>query len=137
MTTNDRSEQALIVLRVTISLLIAIHGWHRMLYGFVDDLGDGVTQIGFPAGLALAWLITLAEAFGALAYARGLFVLPLTAFYVFVYTVSILFYHSRHGWYSSGGGANGCEYPVLLVSAFLCVGYLALPERKTMGEINP
>src|SRR4051812_43817904 len=111
MSTDDRSKRALILLRATISLLIAIHGWHRMLFSDVADLGEGITHIGFPAGLALAWLITLAESLGAIAYAFGLFVFPLTAFYVFVYTTSLLFYHLRHGWFASGSGANGCEYP--------------------------
>ncbi len=122
MSIYDRKMNALTLLRILIAGLIAAHGWHRLLFpGGPADLGGAITDFGFPAGLALGWLITLAEAFGSALFALGRLVFPLGLFFTFVYTMAIIFYHAPQGWYTSGTSADGCEYAVLLVGALLCV----------------
>jgi putative oxidoreductase len=130
MQNNDRSTQSLIVLRVTIACLIAIHGWHRLLTGSVPDL-----DMGWPFGLFLAWVVTLLEAVAAPLFALGRLVFPLSLVYVFIYTTGLLTYHLGHGWFTSGTDKDGCEYPVLLIVAFLCVAWQHAPFRKG-GSIN-
>jgi putative oxidoreductase len=121
MSENDRSKNALTLLRILSAGLIAAHGWHRLINGDAPDLGGAITDMGFPAGLALGWIITIAEAFGAPLLALGRFAFPLSAFFTFIYTMSTIFYHAPHGWYTSGSNKDGCEYPVLLVGVLLCV----------------
>ncbi len=124
-----RHKNAMILLRVLIACLIAIHGWHRLLSpDGPDGLGEAVTAFGFPAGLALGWLITLVEAFGASLFALGWLVFPLGLFYTFLYVMAIIFYHAPHGWFSSGSGVDGCEYAVLLVGSLLCVTAQYVPN---------
>ncbi|PRC92490.1 DoxX family protein [Solimicrobium silvestre] len=136
MLTIDRNKNALIFLRILISCLIAVHGWHRLIYSDPADLGGAITDFGFPVGLALGWLITLVEAFGAPLFAMGWLVFPLGVFYTFVYVMAIIFYHAPHGWFSSGSGADGCEYAVLLVGGLLCVSTQHVPTWITVRGLK-
>ncbi|MFZ6747899.1 DoxX family protein [Undibacterium sp. Ren11W] len=131
----DRNKNALVFLRVLIACLIAVHGWHRLLYSDPADLGGAITDFGFPAGLALGWLISLFEALGAPLFAFGYLVFPLGVFYSFVYVMAIVFYHAPHGWFSSGSGADGCEYAVLLVGALLSVTVQYVPAWLAMRKL--
>ena len=99
------------------------------------DLGGAITDFGFPAGLALGWLITLAEALGAPVFALGRLVFPLGVFYTFVYVMATIFYHAPHGWYSSGTSADGAEYAVLLASAFACVTAQYVPAWMDVRKL--
>ena len=83
----DNTKNVLIFMRLLISGLIGAHGWHRLI--FADpafsgpaDLGGAITDFGFPAGLALGWLITWVEAFGAQLFAMGRLIFPLGMFCV-------------------------------------------------------
>ena len=73
---------ALVVLRVVVALLIGIHGVARIALGVVDDFGIFLDQVGFPAGAAMAWTITLVEIGGGGLLALGYFVRPLCAVFV-------------------------------------------------------
>ncbi len=49
---------ALIFLRITVALLMLIHGIARIYFGIVDDFGEFLTLNNFPLGFYLAWAIT-------------------------------------------------------------------------------
>ncbi len=135
MKTIDRKQLALVLLRVTLALLIAIHGWHRFIEGGVNDMGHGFENRGYPVGMLLAYTITGLEMFGTMVYAYGRLVFPLSAIYVFIYSMAIAVYHWPHGWFSSGTDADGCEYAVLLIVGFICVGMQHMPGLA--GGKNP
>jgi|GEM_PF-4355767 len=128
MQLKDNKQTALILLRIVAASLIAVHGWHRLINGDVDGLSERIGSY-FPFGLFLGWAVTLFEAIGAPIFAFGRFVFPLSLVYVLIYTMSICIYHYPHGWFTSGTDADGCEYPVLLVTAFCCIAYAHLPEK--------
>lgn len=123
---QQQSQLPLTIIRIVAAALVCIHGWHRIIEGNPAGLGRAVTD-SVPLAFALGWGVTLLEAVGALVFAAGRLVVPLSLSYVAVYTVAILVYHLRHGWFTAGTKADGCEYAVLLIAAFLSVGLAHLP----------
>lgn len=114
---------SLVILRIGVAVLLIVHGLARVGLGIVDDFGTGLGIWGFPAGLALAWTITVVEIAGGTALAAGYFVRFLTAWFAFQLAMGIYLIHGRVGWFVVGAGRNGMEYSVLLI---LCLGVIAL-----------
>jgi putative oxidoreductase len=117
---------ALGVLRAGTAILLIIHGVARAWLGIVDDFGVGLNGWGFPAGLALAWTITIIEIGGGALLAAGLFVRPLCAWFAIQLAIGIYLIHGREGWFVVGAGRNGAEYSVLLL---LCLSVIAMAAR--------
>jgi putative oxidoreductase len=112
----------LTLLRVTLALLIAIHGWARIAAGAVTPFGAWLDGLGWPFGLGIAWAVTLLEVAGTPLLALGRRgVLPLALGYMAIYAMGIALVHARAGWFVVGLGRNGMEYSVLLIVGLLCV----------------
>lgn len=84
---------------------------------------------GFPAGLTLAWTITIVEIVGGALLAAGMFVLPLCAWFAFQLLMGIYLIHGRVGWFVVGAGRNGVEYSVLLM---LCLIVIAMTRTTAL-----
>ena len=122
--TDDRGPSAsrpLVVLRVALGLLLGIHGVYRALAGGVEPFGSFLTASGLPLGLAVAWLITVFEAFGSLLLVAGRFLSVVIPGFLLILSAGIVMVHAREGWFVVGGGRNGTEYSVLLIVALLVV----------------
>jgi putative oxidoreductase len=114
---------ALTLVRAGTALILVIHGIARVRLGIVDDFGVVLGQWGFPAGLWLAWTITIVEIAGGLALAAGLFVRPLALWFIVQLAAGIYLIHARAGWFVVGAGRNGTEFSALLI---LCLAAAAL-----------
>lgn len=126
--TDRRNPAAL--LRITLALLMAIHGIARISLGIVDDFGGFLTQTGFPLGIALAWLITIFEIVGAAILAAGYFVRYLSAGFALQLLMGIFLVHLQHGWFVVGAGQNGIEYSVLLIVGFVVIAWLDWQNQR-------
>lgn len=117
-----------------LALLIALHGWARLLAGGVAPFGQWLDGQGLPLGVAIAWAITLFEIAGTplLAWGRWV-VLPLTLGYSMIYATGIVLVHAPAGWFVVGLGRNGAEYSVLLITALLCVGWHHAQRQRAPG----
>ena len=135
--THSRAELAMIAIRLLLSLLIAIHGWARLLAGGVEPFGQWLDSIGIPIGLAVAIMVTTIEIVGTPVMAWGRLVLPLCTVYSAIYIVGIFLVHAPAGWFVVGLGRNGMEYSVLLVFCLACVGFQCLPQRKSTENDKP
>lgn len=126
---TGRVELALSILRAGTALILVVHGVARARLGIVDDFGGYLAQTGFPAGLALAWAITIVEILGGAALAAGYFVRPLAVWFAFQLATGIYLVHAQAGWFVVGAGRNGMEFSALLI---LCLGVVALatPEAQ-------
>ena len=114
---------ALAVVRVAAALVLAIHGIARARLGIVDDFGVVLGQWGYPAGLGLAWTITIVEIAGGIALAAGLFVRSLALWFMVQLAAGIYLVHARAGWFVVGAGRNGAEFSALLI---ICLAAVAL-----------
>jgi putative oxidoreductase len=114
---------ALTLVRAGTALILVIHGIARARLGIVDDFGVVLGQWGFPAGLWLAWAITLVEIAGGAALAAGLFVRPLALWFIVQLAAGIYLIHAAAGWFVVGAGRNGVEFSILLI---ICLAALAL-----------
>lgn len=76
-----------------------------------------------PAGVAVAWLLTVVEIVGGLLLVSGRFVRPLCLWFALQLLAGIALVHFREGWFVVGGGRNGFEYSVLLIVCMLAVAW--------------
>lgn len=111
------------LLRVTVAVLLLLHGIARIRAGMVDDLGVFLGGAGLPAGLVLAWAITLFEIVGGVALAAGYFVQPVCAGFIVMLGAGILLVHAKAGWFVVGTGRNGMEFSVLLIVCLLAIAF--------------
>lgn len=127
--TQSRSDVGWTVLRLTLAILIAAHGWARLTDGGIVPFGAWLASQGLPLGLAIATAITGFEILGTIVLAVRKLVLPLTMTYALIYVVGIVMVHAQDGWFVVGKGRNGAEYSVLLIVALLCVGLQHVRSR--------
>src|SRR5687768_5545050 len=116
-----RGQTALTILRVTLAVLIGIHGWARLVAGGVVPFGEWLASQGFPFGFGIASAITAVEILGTPLLAFGRLVQPLAILYSGILLVGIVMVHASSGWFVVGLGRNGVEYSVLLIVCLLCV----------------
>lgn len=115
-------DKSFVMLRWILCGLIAAHGWTRLLDGGITPFGSWLDSQGLPAGLMLAWVITLFEIVGTLLLAMRVWVLWLCLAFAALYLVGIYLVHAPAGWFVVGPGRNGAEYSVLLIACLLMVG---------------
>lgn len=118
----------LTILRIAVAALMFIHGAARVASGGVAPFGAWLGDMGFPAGPALAWTVTVLELVTTPLLAAGRFVVPISAWFAVQLALGIALVHAREGWFVVGLGRNGVEYSVLLITCFLV---LILAERRT------
>jgi len=110
---------ALMFLRITVAVLMMIHGVARIYFGTVDDFGEFLTLKNLPLGFYLAWAITMFEIVGSVLLAIGRYVAPLAIIFAVHLLCGILLVHLKEGWFVVGAGKNGAEYSVLLIAVFI------------------
>jgi putative oxidoreductase len=116
----------LTVLRVAVASVFVVHGIARLANGTVGGFGQFLGSQGFPFGVAIAWTLTLVELLGGIAFALGLLVRPLCAWYAAEILTGIALVHWSQGWFVVGAGRGGMEYSVLIVA---CLAAVFLADR--------
>lgn len=118
------------IVRVAIGSMMVIHGVTRIAIGGVAPFGGFLESQGFPAGVALAWGVTLIEVVGGPLLVAGRFVRALSLYFAAQLLLGIALVHFREGWFVVGAGRNGMEYSVLLIVAFGAVALASPGGRK-------
>jgi putative oxidoreductase len=122
---NDAARWGVTLRRVAVASVFVIHGVARCLNGTVGGFGEYLSASGFPAGVVVAWTLTLVEMLGGAALAAGLLVRPLCLWFAVQIATGIAMIHGRVGWFVVGAGRNGAEYSVLILA---CLAASALAE---------
>ena len=117
---NRRTRVGVTILRAAVASVFVIHGVTRFVGG-VDGLAGFLSSSGLPAGLAIAWTLTIVEIVGGLVFATGLAVRPLVLWFGVEIAMGILMVHGKEGWFVVGAGRNGSEYSVLILACLLVV----------------
>jgi len=129
-TVISREKIPFFLLRIVTGIIIASHGWHRLLTGGYEPFGGWLTGEGFPFGLGIALGITLFEIIGSLFLIAGKQLPYICATYIIIYIAGLIMVHLPHGWFVVGSGSNGIEYSVLLITALFCIGYPAVNQLE-------
>lgn len=89
---------ALLILRLSGILMVANHGWGKLVRMSAGDTGfiTGVQQMGFPYPAVFAWAATLAETLGAVFLVIGLFTRAAAAVSAFNMFVAAFLRHKAH-----------------------------------------
>lgn len=128
-----RAAAALDALRITVAILILIHGAYRLSAGLVEPFGLWLDSLGFPFGYGWAMAVTLYELVGpTLMLARRWTSLAALG-HAFILTLGLILVHLPAGWFVVGGGRNGMEYSVLLIVALFAIAWAYWPPRRGQG----
>jgi putative oxidoreductase len=109
------------LLRVSAAVLFAAHAVTRIANGTIPQFGLFMESVGFPAGIAWVWAITIAEIVAAALLIANRFV-RLAATVLFVIASTGIFLIHRHlGWWVGEHGTGGSEYSVALMMMLVVV----------------
>lgn len=126
----ERAGQVLEILRVTVAILILIHGVYRLAADLVVPFGTWLDSLGFPYGYGWAMAVTLYELVGpALMLTRRWTSLAALG-HAGILTLGMILVHLPAGWFVVGGGRNGVEYSVILIVSLLAIAWAYWPVRR-------
>jgi len=111
--------QAVVLLRVAVSLFMMAHGLMRLYLGTVGGFGEFLNSKGFMIGGMLAWTITIFEIAAGAMMAFGLFVKWIAAVFITELITGIFLVHLPNGWFVVGATQGGMEYSTLLIIALI------------------
>jgi len=132
---SSRPDRSLDIVRIVTALVLSVHSIYRIIAGDVGGFGEYLNSVGFPFGVALAWLITLSTLASSVAMIVRRLVVPACICHIIVLFAGIILDHAHDGWFVVGGGRNGMEYSVVLIACLVAVMWSYWP-RKT-GENSP
>jgi putative oxidoreductase len=127
---DHRARVGIVALRVAVASVFVIHGIARIANGTVAGFGGFLGSWGFPAGVALAWAITIVEVAGGVALAFGVGVRWLTAWFILQIASGIVMVHASSGWFVVGAGRNGVEYSVLIIACLFATALLDASAKR-------
>lgn len=125
----DRIITPTLVLRIALAAVFFMHGIPSIFTGAVNNFGNQyLNQVGFaPIGLPLAWAIKLSHVACAILLILNRYIRVAAFVTIPILVAGIIMIHAAEGWYVVGGGRNGVEFNVLLISALV---YLAIINKK-------
>jgi putative oxidoreductase len=133
MSEASRTTLALHIVRIGVAALLGIHGYARAFAGAVAPFGGFLDATGFPAGLVLAWAITIFEMTASLCLASGRGVRLVAPVFIAILTTGMILVHGPEGWFVVGLGRNGCEFSVLLIVCLVAL-IVAAPRRPVTAR---
>lgn len=128
-----RAEHVLEILRVTVAILILIHGIYRLSAGLVVPFGVWLDSLGFPLGYGWAMAVTLYELVGPVLMLARRWTSLAALGHAFILTLGMILVHLPAGWFVVGGGRNGMEYSVFLIVSLLALAWAYWPRRGAAG----
>lgn len=136
MPDDGRAAPALDFIRVTVALLIFIHGATRASIGGVEPFGGWLESQGFPLGLAQAWAVTVYELTAPLFIIARRFVTVACLGHIFILSIGLVLVHAPSGWFVVGAGRNGVEFSVLLIACLIAVAWAHWPAWLKLARAN-
>ena len=128
--------RSLDIIRITVALILSVHPVYRVIEGDVTGFGQFLSSIGFPLGVPLAWLITLGTLACSIALIIGRLVVPACIGHMIVLIAGIVLDHAHDGWFVVGGGRNGMEYSVTLITCLFAVLWSYWPRNPSLQNIQ-
>ena len=113
--------QALMLVRIVTALLFMAHAAVRVANGTIPQFGKFMASVGFPAGEAVVWTITIVELIaGTLLILNRYVRVAATALFAIAAT-GIVLIHRHLGWFVGEHGTGGSEYSVALMVLLIVI----------------
>lgn len=113
--------QALMLVRIVTAILFMAHAAVRIANGTIPQFGKFMASVGFPAGEAVVWTITIVELIaGTLLILNRYVRVAATALFAIAAT-GIVLIHRHLGWFVGEHGTGGSEYSVALMVLLIVI----------------
>ena len=113
--------QALMLVRIVTALLFMAHAAVRIANGTIPQFGKFMASVGFPAGEAVVWTITIVELIaGTLLIINRYARVAATALFA-IAAMGIVLIHRHLGWFVGEHGTGGSEYSVALMVLLIVI----------------
>ncbi len=126
----ERAAQALEVVRITVAILILIHGIYRAAAGIVEPFGTWLSSLGFPYGYGWAAAVTVIEWIGPVLILLRRYVFWACLVHISILSLGLVLVHLPEGWFVVGAGRNGVEYSVFLIVSLAAIAWAYRPQMK-------
>lgn len=124
------SIRGLELIRVAVALVLVTHPIHGLLHpADITGFGGFLGQIGFPFGVALAWLTILIQIACSLALVLRRFVVPASIGHIGILGMGIWLVHAPSGWFVVGASTGGMEFSVTLIACLSGVMWAYWPSK--------
>lgn len=125
------SVQGLDIVRIGVALIIIMHPlygfWHYENVG--PNLGGYLSDLGYPMGVALAWMVLIVQTLSSLALIANRAVVYGCIGHIVVVTFGLIHFHRPHGWFVTGPGQHGMEWGFILLACLFGVLWAYWPRR--------
>lgn len=122
------------ILRMLMGIIFILHACARLYEQSIPGFGDFIESKGFPAGVYLAWVVTIFELVGGIAMFLRFAVKIFCIIEIIILLTGVFLVHLPNGWFTVGATAGGIEYSVVLITVLTAI---FLAERKNDLNIKP
>jgi len=131
----------LAIVRVASALVLVPHGAGSFVVWDVAGMrawGEGMSQLGFPCGVALVWSLKGLELVSAVARLAGRVVVPACVGNLVILVPGMWIAHHMR-WFVVGPGEGGIEYSALLIACTVAcmLAYWPAPRRERAHTAGP
>lgn len=118
------------IVRIGVALIILMHPLHGYTHmANIPRFGEFLTELGYPFGTTLAWLVLLVQTASSLALLANRLVVPACIGHIVVICFGLIHVHAQYGWYVVGPGQGGMEWGFILLSSLFGVMWAYWPQR--------
>ncbi len=125
------SVQGLDIVRIGVALIILMHPlhgfWHYENVG--PNLGGYLSDLGYPLGVALAWMVLIVQTLSSIALLANRAVVYGCIGHIVIVTFGLIHFHRPHGWFVTGPGQHGMEWGFILLACLFGVLRAYWPHR--------
>jgi len=112
----------MLLLRLCVALILMVHGVTGMVEDGLLGFGGYLAGQGFGSlGLAMAWVIKLSHVVAAACIVTRKWEMWPVLLTMVILVAGIFMVHLPNGWFVVGGGFNGIEFNLLLISALAAI----------------
>ena len=124
---NRVASLGLLVLRLVVGILFALHGAQKLFTGMLPGFGSSLTRMGVPLPNVAAVLVAFVEFIGDVLLIAGLFTRVAAALIAIDMVFAIFLVHLRRGFFNQGGGFRQLGHT-------LADGLCDLAKRRTVAR---
>jgi putative oxidoreductase len=122
------------ILRILMGIIFILHACARLYEQSVPGFGEFPGGKGFPAGLYLAWAVTIFELLGGVSMFLRYAVKIFCVIEIVILTAGIFLVHWQNGWFTVGAQQGGVEFSVVLITVLAAI---FIAERRNDLNIKP